>query len=89
MNFNDDFAFAHSVVQGMPGTAGVRVGIIEDSNNKIAFINHVLVAVEVGVVTAFFCRNRMHEVDFFEDGLDFLAAGVVTFVRLGNFQNEV
>ena len=73
----------------MLGAAGVRVGIIEDGNDKIAFINHVLVAVEVGVVTAFFCRNRMHEVDFFEDGLDFLVAGVVTFVRLSNFQNEV
>lgn len=67
MNFNDDFAFSHSVVQGMPGAAGVRVGIIEDDNDKIAFVNHVLVAVEVGVVAAF----------------------IVTFVRLGNFQNEV
>lgn len=89
MNLNDDFAFSHSVVQGMPGAAGVRVGIIEDGNDKIAFVNHVLVAVEVGVVAAFFCRNRMHEVGFFEDGLDFLAAFIVTFVRLGNFQNEV
>ena len=89
MNLNDDFAFSHCVVQGMPGATGVRVGIIENSNDKIAFINHVLVAVEVGVVTAFFCRNRMHKVGFFEDGFDFLASGIVAFVGLGNFQKEV
>lgn len=89
MNLNDDFAFSHSVVQGVPGAVGVRVGIIEDGNDKIAFVNHVLVAVEIGIVAAFFCRNRMHEVGFFEDGLDFLAAFIVTFVRLGNFQRIV
>ena len=89
MNFNDDFAFSHCVVQGMPGATGVRVGITEDGNDKIAFVDHVLVAVEVGVVTAFFCRNRTHNVGFFEDGLDFLASGIMAFVRLGNFQNEV
>ena len=89
MNVNDDFVFAHGIVQGVPGAAGVGVGIVEDGYDEIAFVDHILIAVEVGVVAAFFCRNRMHEVGFFEDGFDFLAAGVVAFVGLGNFQKEV
>ena len=89
MNVNDDFAFSHGVIQGVPGAAGVGGGIVEDSYDEIAFVDHVLVAVEVGVVAAFLCRNRMHKVGFFEDGFDFLAVGIVAFVGLGNFQKEV
>jgi len=53
LNIDDDFALAYGVVKGVPGAAGVGVGIVEDGYDKIALINHILIAVKVGVVAAF------------------------------------
>ena len=88
LNSNDNFVLTHGVIQGVPCATCVRVSLVENGYDKVAFVNHILVAVEVGIVAVFFCGNRMHEVGFFEDGFDFLASGIVAFVGLGNFQNE-